>query len=363
MRTTYKPDYAKAEKAAQELLQLNGVNKLPVKVKKLAKDFSNLKIKKYSWFAKKWGLSFEDVCNMADSNEGCCIYFKSTGEYLILYNENVNNIGRIRWTLAHELGHYILKHNELTDKAILSRSSLSDEEYEIFESEANCFARELLTPPPVIRAINIANPMFISNIGKISLEAANNVNEFIKIGAQIGIKYPNNNPIIKLFSNFIYLVKYAKWCRNCNHSFSKSNAVYCPVCGESTLINNSLFYKERSYMQYHGIQLNEIGRAVECPKCGNENVKGKYCNICNTYLFNKCSGFIEGDPNFQNRDVLWHEYDGGCGKILEGNARYCHECGSTSTFYEDGLLTYWQTEKEAQNEAAATVLTDEDLPF
>lgn len=362
-KTIYKANYAKAEKAADELLKINNVNSLPVKVKKLSKIFPDLKIRSYTWYSNKYNVSFQDLIELTDSDEGCCWYFKDLGRYLILYNDLVQNKGRIRWTIAHELGHYILKHNEITNKAILTRSSLSDKEYNIFESEANCFARELLAPSPVLRSIGGENPFFISYLCGISLEAATNVYNFLKQGDQLGIKYTSGNPIVRLFSEFIHNVKNAKWCTECNHSFSKCNANYCPVCGSKNIIKNSIFFREGDKMRYSLIELDEIGRAKQCPRCGNEDIKGRYCNVCNTYLFNKCSGFDDDDPNFQNRgSIKWHLHEEGCGQILDGHARYCHECGCTSSFYEEGLLDHWINENR-QDLVSVSNIKDDDLPF
>lgn len=360
--TICKPNFPKAEKAAQELLEINNVDQLPVKVKKLAMDFPNLKIKKYSWFAKKYNHTIQDVCELADSNEGCCWHFKATDEYLILYNDQVTNKGRVRWTLAHELGHYILKHNEITNKAILSRSSLSDDEYDVFEAEANCFARELLTPPPVLREINIANENFISRIGDISFKAAENVHKFLMTGAQIGIQYAPNNPVTQRFSRYIYAVKHSKRCSNCNHTFSKHNAKFCPICASNKLKNNSFYYSGGNSMGFNGIELDEQYTAMCCPRCGNENVKGVYCHVCGSHLVNKCSGFDGTEDDYYRSNIKWHSYEGGCGELLEGNARYCHSCGSTSTFFEDSLLIRW--DDDSQQQAAASLdINDDDLPF
>lgn len=356
----YRPDFKKAEQEAQQILIGLHISKLPVKVKKIARYFDNLKIKKYSWYAKKYNCSIEEVCNLTGSDEGCCWYFKKTNQYLILYNDLVANKGRIRWTIAHELGHFILKHNEMSDKAILARSSITSREYEVFETEANCFARELLAPPPIIRAINWSGVEFLSNLCEISYEASNNVINFIKTGARMGRNY--KSPLNRTFSNFIFKVKHSTYCRNCHHTFSTSSAKFCPICKSESLLTGPEYFKEEITMRYEKIQLNEAGRATKCPVCQNENIKGKYCSVCKSYLFNKCTGLDDRDPSCQDHDIpFWHQHDGGCGEILEGDARYCHECGSTSTFYEDKILQYWG--RYQTNQGLELVVKEEELPF
>ena len=55
-------------------------------------------------------------------------------KYIIVFNENERSRQRVRWTIAHELGHIILGH-------INKCCAVGDK-----EAEANYFARELLSP-------------------------------------------------------------------------------------------------------------------------------------------------------------------------------------------------------------------------
>ena len=362
---TSKPDYRKAEREAYNLLELAGVSKLPVKVKKLKKHFPNLQIKTYTWYSKKWGITLEEVCDHADSDLGCCWYRKSLGKYIILYNDTIDNVGRIRWTIAHELGHFILKHNEITNKSIIARSSLTEEEYEIFEKEANCFARTLLAPPPVITNLGKIDIYDIANICNISFEAATHVMSFLIQGQQMGIVYTNRSKVADVFSDFIFKTKNTHYCISCQKSFVYESPNFCPLCGLNNLIRT---LGGEMNMIYPSIQLDENHRAVECPKCKNENIIGDYCQICGSYLVNKCTGFTDEPGN--RYEGSWHELNSGCGKLLSGESRFCIECGSTSTFYESGLLSDWETEQKilAEEEIAASSDTtsdidEDDLPF
>lgn len=126
-----KPDYAHAQAAAYDLVQNSNQAKLPISIKKLIRSLPNLHLQKYSVFAKKNKISVEEVYHFTNSEEGC-LWMRSDGTYLVLYNDTIDNSGRVRFTLAHELGHYVLKHNERSGKTILSRYSLSDDEYDLF---------------------------------------------------------------------------------------------------------------------------------------------------------------------------------------------------------------------------------------
>lgn len=368
---TFKPDFKRAERTAYQLLKIGNVQKLPVKVKRLAKNFPNLKIKTYTWFAKKRGFSLDEVIAYTDSVEGCCFYDPPMDEYMILYNDTIENTGRIRWTIAHELGHFMLKHNEITNKTIFARSSLSKREYHVFEQEANCFARNLLAPLPVITNLGRdLTTVDISNICGISFEAAENVIKFMLQGRQMGIVgYPLSSTF-RNFSNFIYEINNTYICINCSHKFITNSPKYCPKC-RSKRISKPFTLVGDDEMKYSGYELDEIGRAKICPRCENENIQGFYCQVCGTYLINKCTG-ISGNNGYPYNGP-WHEIQG-CGKFLSGDARFCTECGSSSTFYEQGLLIDWEKEKEAKESESfsnsdrpqlqvVNFDTNDDLPF
>lgn len=69
---------------------------------------------------------------------------------------------RKRFTLAHELGHYLLHRGRgnlfVDDVAVLHRSTPSDTKTARMEAEANVFAAELLMPEKVLREQLKTNP-------------------------------------------------------------------------------------------------------------------------------------------------------------------------------------------------------------
>jgi hypothetical protein len=73
---------------------------------------------------------------------------KKKGDWCISYDETVTVLGRINFTLGHELGHYLL-HRKLREEFLCGQSDMLDYESEIskkLESEANTFASYLLMP-------------------------------------------------------------------------------------------------------------------------------------------------------------------------------------------------------------------------
>lgn len=303
-------------------------HELPIDLSFMYK-FDNLKIKTYSWFANLNRLSIEQTIEYLNSNSGCCYYMVDTKRYLILYNDLIENECHNRWTLAHELGHYLLKHNEICTTAIISRNSLSKSEYDIYEKEANAFARELLAPLNVLCCISdkYVTLSQIMEMCDLSYEAANNIINFANAGSQMGISYFCKSKTTELFKKFIKNYKCLNSCINCKYTFSSVDANFCPICGSNELIKGALKDKMKYESNYH---LNENGRINECPVCHNEEITdGEYCKICGTFLINKCTNIL-----YDN----WGNQIDGCGKIAEANARYCIYCGEKTTFFENGLL-------------------------
>lgn len=348
MTMIFKANYSRAERAAYELLRISNSQELPVKVKKLSKLFPNLKIKTYSWFGKKRGMTYEEVCDFANSNEGCCYYEKLKDRYLILYNETVENKGRIRWTIAHELGHFMLKHNEVSNRSVVGRSNLSNEEYDVYEKEANCFARTLLAPPTVIVNLGRITVEDISYLCEVSFNAASNIISFLNTGQQKGYGYSFNSNVRRMFNDYIFKIKNKHFCSDCRHEFVAFEPSFCPICSRKHIFHT--FYSfGGNKMKYDGYELDDFGRAIECPRCGNEELhyEGDHCKVCGLFIINKCT-----NQHIWNNEVEWE-----CGTILDGNARYCTKCGHKSTFSEQDLLDEWDKEKRAKE------LALEPLPF
>lgn len=75
--------------------------------------------------------------SLPDGAEGVTLSLPTAS--IILYDDGVKNVGRRNWTIAHELGHVLLGHCEV------SKSN---------EREADAFAAELLMPEVVIRYLD-----------------------------------------------------------------------------------------------------------------------------------------------------------------------------------------------------------------
>ena len=128
-----RPDYYGATNAAYRLLLRSGVADLPVPVEQLVRNLSLLRTVTYTDLCLKMGIDRNELYSFIPSEKGYLVRDSRNKRGIIFY-EDLNDSGIIRFTLAHELGHYVLEH---TVDSLLS------------EREANCFARNLICPVPV----------------------------------------------------------------------------------------------------------------------------------------------------------------------------------------------------------------------
>ena len=138
-------------------------------------QIQNCKIMSYSTFAEINSCSLQEVLLLCESKSGCTHYDITNDRYLVLFNDSTanNNVaGRIRWTLAHELGHVILNHlSYLAEPHIAENNfnSLSDPE---LEGEADYFAAALLCPMPLYAQLDVQSASDIQKVFGLSCEAS-----------------------------------------------------------------------------------------------------------------------------------------------------------------------------------------------
>jgi|TARA_R110000850_G_scaffold14619_6_gene46443 hypothetical protein len=115
-------------------------NHFPVDVKMIAMDYSQ----RYDDPIKK--IQPAEL----DSFEGALFPLRKSGKWAILYNPNIRESGRINFTIAHELGHY-LSHRQMRpsgfecgEAKVLGIDEASSDR--AIENEADAFASYLLMP-------------------------------------------------------------------------------------------------------------------------------------------------------------------------------------------------------------------------
>jgi Zn-dependent peptidase ImmA (M78 family) len=91
---------------------------------------------------------------------------RAEGKVIILVNTDIKNIGRINFTKAHELGHFILNHKGEGFECF--QSDLSNSTRKPLEIEANQFAVEFLLPEKMVKSILLTAPFDFETIHSIS---------------------------------------------------------------------------------------------------------------------------------------------------------------------------------------------------
>ena len=268
-----------------------------------------------------------------------CYYYPGKA-YLIIYDEN-KPTSRIRFSLAHELGHIVLGHldDELTG---LDRGGIGDARYYFWEGEANTFAGNFLAPPILIQEKlqgKTFDTQIVASLFGLSKESVRDyrLNDYQK--------WLGTNPSLyekKILSRCKEHL-FQKYCMKCYTLFYGKYAQYCPVCGNN-FIYDGYNPMEMEQVIYSGIHQNEEGRALICPCCGNEEFldTGSFCVICGTPLYNSCAPTIIED---QFKNTFFEKECCDRGMFLPGNARYCPYCGNETTYFQNGLLIPWEKER------------------
>ncbi|QGG47320.1 ImmA/IrrE family metallo-endopeptidase [Heliorestis convoluta] len=320
-------NYKNAVIESAETLKDYSINQTPIDLDIILDALKRtIRLFSYSDFSTKNDMSIVEICDQFDSELGACVYDKKTERYVIFYNDTKNNRGLERFTIAHELGHIFLGHHQDANTDILIRRNISASKYRKFENEANCFARNLLAPIPLVQRItDIKKP-----------RSANDIMEAFEVSYKAAVTrrnlyYDDKAMIEDKYHNYFdtYSILYGHYCLTCNNAEIDSNG-YCKICGEEAAI----FEKSCDRVYYDGVTVDQDGRAVECPRCGNEvfSDEARYCKICGALVVNYCLGRSMPVPFI--KDLISHP-------INDGNARYCKECGSKTAFYKQGFLKSW----------------------
>lgn len=160
-KTEFKPNFAKAYNLATEiLLTSNCFSSFPYQIKDLVKNITDISCCSYKK-ALKYGIQAEVF-----GSDSASVH-EYEGMNIIFYNQE-DPKPRIKFSIAHELGHYLLLHK----KGLNSEDKL----YEKQEIEANFFSAQLLMPEQLLdyfrkNLIRINTSFLTKNFG-VSEEAA-----------------------------------------------------------------------------------------------------------------------------------------------------------------------------------------------
>ena len=201
-----KPRYSYARQRAYKLLCELGIDRLPIDPWAIANVLPNVHVLKWT--------ELRDNCHQADplsiDEEGADAktqHIRGSDDYLVVYDDRVLSPGRIRWTVAHEIGHIVLGHLVSFDATALCRGSLTEAEYYVLEREADCFAVNLLAPMTILNRIpSVKTAYDYMEMCELSEEASKNCLEelsMLKSGKRIPFPTKEEDTLFRHFFRFL----------------------------------------------------------------------------------------------------------------------------------------------------------------
>ena len=148
-------NYNIATNKAYEILSLQDCISLPIDIFSIVNSLPNIRLKKYSDICKRFSISMDEFIDIAESEYGSIL--KKGNKSEIIYND-YKDITTNRFTVAHELGHVILNH----------KAKDANE-----EKEANCFARNILCPIPIVKSLELKTLVDYMTVFDVSAPMAN----------------------------------------------------------------------------------------------------------------------------------------------------------------------------------------------
>lgn len=157
-------NYQNARDAAWRILLDCRIDRLPVDLNVICKK---LGVRTVSYKAANTLIAERGLSDIVARSDGLTFY---AGDMpVILYNESCI-AGRIRFTVAHELGHIILGH--VAPGSVTTVNREPDPEDDPQETTANQFAARLLAPACVLWGLDLHTPEEIAQACHISDKAA-----------------------------------------------------------------------------------------------------------------------------------------------------------------------------------------------
>lgn len=164
----YQNSFLKAARAVSALIETNYIDEFPLPIKEIIENDSNVELFTFKEFCNMTGYSLNELQTYGGSDEA--FHIKKGKKFAIIYNENVYD-RRLRFTLAHEYGHYIMEHEGMgyRNTPIFHDAQRTH----IEEYEANSFASCLLFPLNVrYKYRDVLTADDAADLFKISYQAA-----------------------------------------------------------------------------------------------------------------------------------------------------------------------------------------------
>jgi len=357
-------DYIKPVYLARKVLADANITIFPVSLRIILRHYG-IRLMKYEKFCVANDTTM-DECFANFGKDGATI--AEDGKYVIVYNHLVTPKDRIRFTIAHELGHVFLRHHDELGVTILQRLWVEKTLYDVLEDEANCFARNLLCPP-----LATADLLRLHGITATQFDSRHQRNVWLKVSsapclpgtpesvtdhALVRQAYMITDKAANVRCHFLkddiqnllpkdrvppYVIRQgADWrCTRCG-ALRLNGGAYCYACGAHNRFG--FVYRDDSpalpaTVRYHGTHFRT------CLFCGNDHISDDalYCIMCGKPVANPCVP-----------DKSWRKTASQTRHLCSPGVRYCPECGSRTLFSLSGM------DDSVDSNAGASAACDEN---
>lgn len=148
----YNFSYYNVRNNAWDFLIKNNINEYPLSINKIIKQ-NNWYLVDYQVYCSYKG---KDIFELISKFPDAFTVQDKNNNFLICFNSQ-NNRQRIRFSIAHEIGHIVLGHLYKNEK---------------LEKEANMFAARILMPMILIKELDLTNSEELAKLCDVSLESA-----------------------------------------------------------------------------------------------------------------------------------------------------------------------------------------------
>lgn len=189
--------YKQARNLSWEVLIQNKVSKLPVKIVPICRSYG-IRVRSYQDSTEI--LRKLNLIHMISRTDGFLTYLSSAP--VIFYDQRCSG-GRQRFTIAHELGHYLLGHVKPGQVTTINREPEPGDSPA--ERQANQFAARILAPACVLWGLDLHDADEIAAACGISKQAAAFRAERMRVLYRRGkfLTAPEERRVYSQFENFI----------------------------------------------------------------------------------------------------------------------------------------------------------------
>lgn len=156
---------------ARQFILYSGIEQLPVDPFALYETFGwHL----YTWNEAQGIIGADDPFHIITTRAEAKTVATQYNDFVTIYNPSVMPHTRVRWTIAHEIGHIVLGHfhDFAIDELNKCVAANGGSPVQVLELEADIFAAELLQPMPILKAIGDISVAQIQELCGVSKKAA-----------------------------------------------------------------------------------------------------------------------------------------------------------------------------------------------